>query len=100
MRESIKSSKANIQNPVKSTGLDDDDKTVLADTTPLSEQIKINETSARAILKKYNDKPDEINLKNLDSEGFIKLKGLVSKLGLPNNIQKLGKFREYLSNVI
>ena len=78
LRDSIKSSKAIIQDPVKSTGLDDDDKTVLADTTPLSEQIKINETSARAILKKYNDKPDEINLKNLDSEGFIKLKGLLS----------------------
>ena len=66
MRESLKSSKASIQASVKSTGVYNDDKTVLADTTPHSKKNKINQTPARAILQNDNDKPDEINIKNLE----------------------------------
>ena len=75
---------------------DDDDKTVIADTTPRTEEMKLYETAAREILKKYNDEAYDVHLEHLDKEDFIKLKGLFYKLGLPKNIKTLGKFREYL----
>ena len=39
------------------------------------------------ILVKYKDEANDIHLKHLDKEDFIKLKGLSMKLGLPGNIK-------------
>ena len=58
--------------------------------------MKINETAAREILEKYKDEHDEVHLEHLNKEDFIKLKGLTSKLGIPGQVKRLGKFREYL----
>ena len=96
-RESIES---NITN-VGGLGVDeskdvDDNKTVLYDTTPVSEMRKQNEASALAILEKYEKENDDVKLENLSKEDFTKLKGMSSILGLPLNIKKLGAFRRYL----
>ena len=65
------------QPPIKSNE-NVDDKAVIADTTPRTEEIKINETAAREILEKFKDEHDDVNLKHLDSDYFIKLKELSS----------------------
>ena len=88
-RESIES---NITN-VGGLGVDeskdvDDNKTVLYDTTPLTEMRKDNEKSAIAILDKYEKENNDVKLETLNKEDFIKLKGMSSILGLPLNIKK------------
>ena len=45
-------------------------------------------TAAGKLLETYKDEHDNVNLKNLNTEDFIKLKALTSKLGLPGSIKK------------
>ena len=77
-----------------------DDKTVVEGTTPLTAQRQRNETSAIAILDKYENEADDVKLESLNNEDFIKLKGMSSVLRLPSNIKKLGAFRKYLKPTV
>ena len=76
-----------------------DEKTGVQGTTPLSEQRKINETASREILDKYITESDDVRLENLNKEDFTKIKGLVSILGIPSNIKRLGAFRKYFKPI-
>ena len=70
-----------------------DDKTVVENLVPQAESYKINFNTAKSIIDKYKDLSDDLTIDNFNKEDKIKLRGLMSSLGVSLNTKKLKSLR-------